>query len=168
MSLHRPPPRIFAFIIGIDEYQSPNIPNLEGAVADADAVLNYLQNYLGVPSLQIRNLRNNEATRTAIIDGIKAFSLDDDINEGDAILFYYSGHGGSAKTPKGWEVWSTGNIELLVPYDHSSVKDDPKYGVPDRTLGALISDIAITGKKGDNIVRRIFILREFIYQLTTT
>ena len=138
-----------------------------GAIPDADAMRNYLQKDLAVPSSQIRTLRNSEATRAAIIDGIQAFSFNNEIKEGDPILIYFAGHGGSADTPKGWEVGSTGKIELLVPYDHSSPPDDgnPKHGIPDRTLGALLSQLAI--EKGDNIVRCTFIFREFIYQLTT-
>jgi hypothetical protein len=167
LSLHRPLPHIFALVIGINKYKSRHIPNLVGAVPDADAMRDYLQKDLGVPSSQIRNLRNSEATRAAIIEGIEAFSLNDEIKEGDPILIYYAGHGGSAVTPEGWEVGSTGKIELLVPYDHSSpLKDgNPKHGIPDRTMGALLSHLAI--EKGDNIVRQTFILRGFIYQLTT-
>ena len=128
-----------------------------GAVPDADAVRDYLQKRLGVPSSQIRNLRDSEATRAAIIDGIEAFSLNDEIKEGDPILIYYAGHGGSADIPKGWEIGSTDKIELLIPYDHSSsLKDrNPKHGIPDRTLGVLLSQLAI--EKGDNIVRQTFI-----------
>ena len=113
-----------------------------------------MQKDLGVPSSQIRVLRDSEATRAAIIDGIEAFSFNDEIDEGDPILIYYAGHGGWAETPKGWEVGSTGRIELLIPYDHSSPLEDanPKHGIPDRTLGALLSHLA--GKKGDNIVRQ--------------
>ena len=131
-----------------------------GAVPDADAVRDYLQKRLGVPSSQIRNLRDSEATRAAIIDGIEAFSLNDEIKEGDPILIYYAGHGGSADIPKGWEIGSTGKIELLIPYDHSfpesPLKDrNPKHGIPDRTLGVLLSQLAI--EKGDNIVCQTFI-----------
>ena len=113
----------------------------------------YLQEYLGVPSNQIRNLRDREATRAAIIAEIEAFSLNHEIKEGNPILIYYAGHGGSADTPKGWEVGSTGKIELLVPYDHSSLLEDanPKHGIPDRTLKALLSQLAM--EKGNNIVR---------------
>ena len=115
----------------------------------------YLQKNLGVPSSQIMNLRNSEATRAAIIDGVQAFSLNDEIEEGDPILIYYAGHGGSADTPEGWRAGSTGKIELLIPYDHSSpladVSGNPMHGIPDRTLGALLSQLAIL--KGNNIVR---------------
>jgi hypothetical protein len=122
----------------------------------------YLQNHLGVPSSQIDNLRDSEATRAAIIDGIKAFSIKNEIEEGDTILIYFAGHGYSEDTPEGWEVWSTGKIELLVAYDsnHSESSESQKgdisqHGIPDRTLGALLSQLAI--EKGDNIVRQIFI-----------
>ena len=163
LALHRPPSHIFALIIGINKYESPDIPNLVGAVPDADAVQYYLQKHLGVPSSQIRNLRNSEATRAAIIDGIEAFSLNDKIEEGDPILIYYAGHGGSADTPKGWEVGSTGKIELLIPYDCSPLAledDNPKHGIPDCTLEDLLSQLAI--EKGNNIVRQTFILRGLV------
>ena len=164
MSLHRllVPPHLFALIIGINNYESPSIPNLVGAVPDADAVRDYLEKDLGVPSSQIRNLRDSGATRAAIVDAIQAFSRIDEIKDGDPILIYYAGHGGLADTPKDWLFWNTNKIELLVPHDHSSLDGNPIHGIPDRTLGALLSQLAIV--KGDNIVRQTFILPEFIYQ----
>ena len=130
-----------------------------GAVRDADAMRDYLQEHLGVPSSQIRNLRDSEATRAAIIGGIDAFQLNDEIREGDPILIYYAGYGGSADTPKGWEVGSAGKIELLVPYDHSSPLEtledgNHRHGIPDRTLGTLL--LYLASEKGNNIVRHPF------------
>ena len=154
--LESPPPRLFALIIGINKYKSPDIPNLVGAVDDANAMRNYLQKYLGVPSSRIRDLRDSEATRAAILKEVEGFSSNSKIKEGDPILMYYAGHGGSANTPEGWPGWEVGNtgkIELLIPYDHSSpLNGNHQHGIPDRTLGALLSHIA--GKKGDNIVRQ--------------
>ena len=165
--LRRSPPRLFALIIGINEYESRNIKNLFGAVADADAIRDYLQEDLGVPSSQIRNLRDSQATRTAIINEIRALSTNNYIEEGDPILIYFAGHGASAKTPETWEAGSTGKTELLVPYDYSSRLEDGcgshEQGIPDRTLGALLSHIA--SMKGDNIVRQTSIF--FFYRLTT-
>ena len=156
------PQRLSALIIGINEYESLNVPNLLGAVPDADAMRDYLQQHLHVPSSQIRILLDSEATRAAIIAGIEAFSLSKEVEVGDPILIYYAGHGGSVDTPKGWEVGGTGKVELLIPYDHSSSLEDGnhKHGIPDRTLAALLSQLA--KKKGDNIVRQTFILRGFI------
>lgn len=123
-----------------------------GAVADANAFQEYLQKELGVPSSQIRNLRNTKATRTAIIDGIKAFATDTRIEKGDSMVYYHAGHGSLAKTPKEWLSWNTDQIELLIPHDHSSQDGNPLYGIPDRTLGILFSVIA--REKGNNIVRQ--------------
>ena len=95
-SLYRPPPPLFALIIGINEYKSSKITKLLGAVPDAEAVRDYLQKHLRVPSSQITILRDRGATRDTIMNEIKAFSLKDEIKEGDPILIYYAGHGGSA------------------------------------------------------------------------
>jgi hypothetical protein len=156
----RPPPRLFALIIGINNYKSSDIRNLSGAVHDADDMLGYLQVNLGVPSSQIRNLRDSEATRAAIIYEINAFSLNHKIKEGDPILIYYAGYGGSADTPEGWEAGSN-KIEFLIPYDYSSLEDDNyTHGISDRVVAALLFHLA--NKKGDNIVRQTFILRGFV------
>ena len=116
---------------------------------------------MGVPSSQIRNLHDGKATRAAIMNEIKDIAFNNRINGGDPILIYYAGHGGSADTPEDWPGWEVGRaskIELLIPHDHSSSLEDgnPKHGIPDRTLGALLSYLA--SKKGDNIVRQTFIL----------
>ena len=63
-------------------------------------------------------------------------------------MIYFAGHGGSAKTPEGWEAGGT-KIQLLISCDCTSFGEE-KHGVPDRTLGALLSRLA--SKKGDNIV----------------
>ena len=109
-----------------------------GAVPHANPMRYYLHEHLGVPSSQISDpsLRNSEVIWDAIIDGIEALSLNDEIEEGNPILIYYAGHGGSADTPKGWEIGGSGKIELLIPYDHSSSlgDDNPKHGIPYRTL----------------------------------
>ena len=157
MLLHRSPPSLFALIIGIDEYESTHVRRLSGAVQDADAVRYYLQEHLGVPSSQIMNLRNSDGTRAAIIDGINAFSLNDEIKKGDPILIYYAGHGGStADASFGWVDGSTGKMSFLIPYD-------AKHVIPNRTLRTLLSRLAI--KKGDNIVRQTFIL--WVFYLST-
>ena len=59
-------------------------------------------------------------------------------------MIYYPEHGDSADTPKGWKVGSTGKIELLVLYDYSLLEEgNPKHGIPDGTLGALLSHLEI-------------------------
>jgi hypothetical protein len=144
------PPSLFALIIGINEYASPGICNLEGAVADALAVKKYLEEDLGVPASQIRLLLNAEATRKAIIQELNNLVADQRIHRGDPILVYYAGHGSEADAPKDWESGGA-KIQMLIPHDlRTNVDSRGTYGIPDRTIGALLSHVA--KKWGDNIV----------------
>ena len=120
LTVSLPPSPLFALTIGINEYESCHIPNLVGTVPHANAMRYHLHEHQGVPSSQIRHLRNSEATRAAIIE------------EGDPILIYYA----RDMEVRQIHIGGTGKIELLIPYDHSfSLEDDnPKHGIPDRTL----------------------------------
>ncbi|KAA1472263.1 hypothetical protein DENSPDRAFT_881116 [Dentipellis sp. KUC8613] len=143
------PPRFFALIIGINKYQSFNIAPLKGAVPDANQVEKYLKDDLGVPPDNIRNLRDKEATRAAIIQEFRALATDDRIQPGDPIFIFYAGHGSTAQAPEGWEAGGP-KIQLICPHDHLETVDGHQVvGIPDRTLGALLSNIA--KQKGDNI-----------------
>ncbi|KZV65119.1 hypothetical protein PENSPDRAFT_690182 [Peniophora sp. CONT] len=145
---------LHALVIGIDKYQSDRIPNLHGAVADADAIVEYLQSDLHVPRDQISNLRNEEATRDAIIQGFRAFQTQQSIKQGDPILIFYAGHGTTAEAPRGW-VTASKDISLLVPYDFSHQSaNNLTHAIPDRTIGALLHELAepqYGEGKGDNI-----------------
>ena len=147
------PSRLFALIIGINKYKTVERPflNLKGAVPDADLVQSYLQRHLGVPNSQIRNLRDSEATRAAILHEINALTTDDRIQRGDPILVFYAGHGSTAPTPKSWESGGP-TIQLLLPHDYlcENEKGQKVHGIPDRTLGVLLGRLASV--KGDNIV----------------
>jgi hypothetical protein len=142
---------LFALIIGINEYWSPNIRNLKGAVPDALAVKRYLENNLAVPPSQIHLLCNAEATREAIIQAFISLATDPRIHYGDPVLVFYAGHGGEVVAPKEWEA-SDPRIQLLIPHDFCDVVDGPMvHGIPiHRTLDALLFRIA--ERCGDNIV----------------
>ncbi|KAF5341816.1 hypothetical protein D9611_001450 [Ephemerocybe angulata] len=137
-SMSRPP--LWAVIIGINDYhESSKMAKLSGAVPDADSINDYLQSELKVPSSQIRNLRDKQATRAGII---AAFEWLRDLNPPDfkpqdPILIYYAGHGGEVPT-KG--------VQTLIPVDYIPDKQPP---IPDRTVAALINQIA--KKQGNNI-----------------
>ncbi|KAH7921880.1 hypothetical protein BV22DRAFT_1049294 [Leucogyrophana mollusca] len=148
--------RLFALIIGINEYKKPGV-NLLGAVPDANVVKDYLEKDLRVPSSQIRNLRNSEATRARIIEEISAFTDDKDKNEdqhiqnGDSIFIFYAGHGAESPSPPGWQARGP-NVQHVAPYDYGCEDESAGGtvpGIPDRTLGALLTRLA--GAKGDNI-----------------
>lgn len=136
----------FALLIGINKYSDPK-HNLRGAVSDAEAMQEYLENQLGVPSDQITFLRNSEATKATILHGIAALMNDSRIQRGDPILIYYSGHGAGAPVPAGWGAEGS-NVQFLVPHDHN---EHNMRLIPDRTLGVLLARLA--EQKGNNIVR---------------
>lgn len=95
--------QIFALVIGIDQYMFPGVQNLEGAVADAESVRNFLSNStsLSTPD-HITLLLNERATRSAILDALKSLATDPTIRQGDPILIYYAGHGSSKPPPAEW------------------------------------------------------------------
>ena len=140
---------MFALIIGINFYDS--VRSLRGAVGDALLVKKYLEDNLKVPSGQIHTLLNKEASRTAIIKAFISLRDDGRIVEGDPIFIYYAGHGSEIASPEG-EVGS--KQQVLLPRDYCVTDEKHVSPIPDRTIGALIAQIA--EKKGDNIVRLIF------------
>ncbi len=76
--------RYHALVIGNNDYQ--NLPKLETAVADAEAVARQLEQRYGFTVTKRIN-----ATRTDIIAALNA--LRRDLTEQDNLLIYYAGHG---------------------------------------------------------------------------
>ena len=82
-----------AVVIGISDYQSPNIPDLRYAAADANAFVTYLKSPSGgkLDEKHLRILLNKDATTAQI-----AAALDwliEESQEGDQCIIYFSGHG---------------------------------------------------------------------------
>ncbi|KAK0502233.1 caspase domain-containing protein [Armillaria luteobubalina] len=138
----RPDAPLFALVIGIDKYLSNGIRNLSGAVADADAVSDFLQKTLRVPKEQIKNLRNEEATRVTIETEINVLGKNPAIKKDDPILIFFAGHGAEANAP--FKCWFLHDFV-------TSGSDDSKrgQGVLDMRLSHLLTDLA--AKKSDNI-----------------
>ncbi|KAF8548558.1 hypothetical protein OG21DRAFT_1422872 [Imleria badia] len=136
---------LFALIIGIDDYI--NCGKLRGAVADAKAMKEYLEQDLLVPGDHIRTLFDHDATRDAIIRAFKDLRNDERIENGNPIVIFYAGHGGELPSPASWTWWEPkSKIQCLLPQDYDTSRIPP---IPDRAVGALIEDIAKA--KGDNI-----------------
>jgi hypothetical protein len=94
----------FALVIGIDRYPEyfPSA-QLAGAVADADAVVSYLQDSFAHPN--ITYLSNGAATRRGIITAFKSLRDNGSIQRSNAIIIYYAGHGARINKPSspGWD-----------------------------------------------------------------
>lgn len=90
--LHAERPQVFAAVIGIADYQNPNVPDLQYTVADAEAFYDYLID-LGVPAENIIKLIDSQATtqamKTALGNDLRRRAGPDDM-----VIIYYAGHGG--------------------------------------------------------------------------
>lgn len=81
-----------ALVIGVGEYDSLGALGSE-PVYDADDVAELLTsaNHCGYPAENVQVLRNADASRTAIIEGLTKLSADARV--GDTVVVYFSGHG---------------------------------------------------------------------------
>lgn len=94
---------IRAVVVGISDYEDPNIHDLRFAHRDAEIFAEYLRSPAGggVPSDKIKLLTNKQATLSAIDDALDW--LRDSSEAGDLAIIYFSGHGDVEKqTP--WQL----------------------------------------------------------------
>lgn len=149
-------PRLFALIIGIDNYIQGT--KLRGSCADASAIEIYLKTALNVPDNQITVLLDQAASRKAIINAFKVLKDNREIQPGDPILIFYAGHG--AEIPDG-DADETRKIQSIVPYDYDGTTIDP---IPDKTIGSLLAQLHEA--KGDNIVSKFSVYLFFFCSIT--
>ncbi|KAI0030581.1 caspase domain-containing protein [Vararia minispora EC-137] len=139
---------VHALLIGIDRYSSDEFPKLGGAVSDMQRVKDFLVDDLSVPESCVKVLKNEGATRQAIIQAFQELaSSDNNIRKGDPILIYFAGHGSTVTAPPNWT--SDPEIQVLIPYDGHSDGEVATNVIPDRKFGSLLRDLA--NAKGDNI-----------------
>ncbi len=143
--------------MGISEYKFLGYENLKGAANDADKFEGYLREDLQAPKENIINLRDAQATRSAIIDGFTNLIQNPNIVCGRAaIVIYFAGHGAVANKPCEWTDWETSDntIEMLCPADMGLLDEYNNVieGIPDRTISELL--LRLSEAKGNNIVRR--------------
>lgn len=82
-----------AVVVGISDYQSPQIKDLQFADKDAEAFAAWLKGAAGgnVPAENIQLLTNAKATNGQIMTQL--YWLVEESQEGDIAIFYFSGHG---------------------------------------------------------------------------
>ena len=85
----RTPINAKAFLVGINEYPSPN--ELYGCINDVDDIALFLVNRCGWVPSNIRKLVDRRATKAAILERLNG--MVECANPGDLLVFYYSGHG---------------------------------------------------------------------------
>ncbi|KAJ3487533.1 hypothetical protein NLI96_g3477 [Meripilus lineatus] len=146
---------IWALIVGVGTVVSTEYPDVPGAAVDADNVFRYIHDDRQVPTENIVTLKNEEATRGQIIRKFQEHLIDNPaINKGDALLFYFSGHGSRLPAPQGWSVVESADdqqlVEAIVPHNEGAMGSDGKEipSIPDYTIASLLTKAA---KHGDNI-----------------
>ncbi|KAI0825525.1 hypothetical protein BC629DRAFT_5088 [Irpex lacteus] len=153
-------PTLWALLVGIRNYPLQDWPPAAGAHSDLRNVFKYLTHDMNTPQEHILRLQDDAATREGIISTFKSHLIDNPkISRGDALLFYYSGHGSYVKAPTGWTIVkgvgddrSDDMIEVILPYDENAPNShdgSPTCAIPDRTLAAFLD--AAAAKHGRNI-----------------
>ncbi|KIK67148.1 hypothetical protein GYMLUDRAFT_37193 [Collybiopsis luxurians FD-317 M1] len=149
--------RVFAVVIGIDQYKSGDIWNLESCVDDAKSMKRWLVDDLGVPKHQIAMLLDERATKQNIEVTLGAHLLHNSrIQKGDAILIYFAGHGSTLKAPHDWLLDGPMrcNVEVLCPYDHDTKAPEGRIaGISARAMHTFLHDLSKA--KGNNITLMI-------------
>jgi uncharacterized caspase-like protein len=87
-------PRIdkrWAVVVGVGEYASDDIPDLEFAPADARSVRDFLQSDAAGPFDEVLYLENERATGAAMREALFVFLQQADWD--DLVVIYYAGHG---------------------------------------------------------------------------
>jgi len=136
-------PRIFALTVGIDQYKSGSIWNLESCVDDAKSISRWLRHDLGVPKNHVCLLLDKQATAQNVVDSFMSHLVKNPVIErGDPILIYWAGHGSVI-----------GRTQLLCTYDHLNTCDAGKKrrvsGISNHIMHGLITELA--KEKGNNI-----------------
>ena len=89
-----------ALLIGNNEYESDNWPNLKTAVKDVEEIGNVLIARYSFKPEHVRIIKNG--TRREMLRGF--IDLAADAGPNDSVLIYYAGHGEFDKNERGWWV----------------------------------------------------------------
>ena len=127
--------RIRSVLVGVDVYERPDVPPLGGCVNDVALVRHVLKDYLGVPNEDIRVVVNQRATKENILHRLRVAC--ESSEEGDVIVFYFSGHGSQIRDRDGDELTDYLD-EVICPYD---MDWDRGTFITDDDLDALFAEI---------------------------
>ncbi|KAF9263394.1 hypothetical protein L218DRAFT_824669, partial [Marasmius fiardii PR-910] len=145
--------RLFAVIVGVDQYKSGDTWDLQSCVDDAKRMRRWLRDDLAVPREQISMLLDEHATKHNIEAELSNHLLNNDaIERGDAILIYFACHGSSMKAPSDWLASKLGrtSVEVLCTYDHDTKHSEGRVaGISARDMHAFLQQLS--SAKGDNI-----------------
>lgn len=127
-----------ALMIGIDDYRGNGLHPLKGCIHDLENLAAVLgQDAHGFGTVL---LRNQEATRNGILTAMS--SLLERAEDGDQVVFYWSGHGATLRFGPGR------HFETLVPFDSSRTGNwSDNRDITDRELFGWICRISEKGAR---------------------
>ncbi|PPR07707.1 hypothetical protein CVT26_003730 [Gymnopilus dilepis] len=145
--------RIFALLVGVSRYQSPTIANLWSCAEDAKTMRTWLLDNFHVPREHICLLEDRKATRQNMEDTFMRHLVNNSaIERGDAIIFYFAGHGSCLPAPAGWFTCDEPGelVQVICAQDFDSKESlGWNAGISDRSFNALLQDLILV--KGDNV-----------------
>lgn len=131
-------PKIYALLIGIDDYPMP-IPPLKGCKKDVERVGNFIRRFYSDYKIQV--LEDSDATRSNIINAIRSHL--GNAQRDDIALLYYAGHGGIQKSaPEFAEFYRSGYEETLICFDSRTING---RDLSDKELAILFNEIDKNG-----------------------
>ncbi|KAG6907244.1 hypothetical protein DXG01_009783 [Tephrocybe rancida] len=103
--------KIYALLIGIDEYKDSSIKNLAGCVNDCKDVKHWLEESFRSPEIVF--LENSKASRDAIMEEINKIAANSVVRKDDPILIYFAGHGAEVEPLEEWKLLSQRKVVIL-------------------------------------------------------
>ena len=130
----------FAFLVGINEYQSSEIKDLNGCEND----VNLIEKILG-DDFEVCSLINAAANRDNIISTFQSHL--GQATKDDLAFFYFSGHGSEEHSPEEFIQYQSDNKhEAIVCNDSYTIKDGKTiYGLADKETRYLINELTDKG-----------------------
>jgi len=130
-----------AVLIGIDNYLSPDIRTLEGAVNDVEAMRAVLVGKFGFQPGDIVVLKNEQATRAGTLRTIRRHLIEASPPP-DIAVIHFSGHGSRVADVSGDEI--DGWDETLVVHD---ARIGEVFDLTDDEIGELLDEISVRAKQ---------------------
>lgn len=139
-----PTPKVYSLLVGIDDYPSP-IPKLNGCLKDVHRIQSYLQAEVEDDALQLRMLKNQDATYDNIITAFREHL--GQAGPQDIVWFHFSGHGMEDFTAREFKesLEPNGKDQNLVCYQEDIEKGS--FLLADKELAVLLYELAHENKE---------------------
>ena len=134
--------RIFALVVGINEYSDAP---LNGCIADVELIESYLHKHYPDGNLQLKTLRDTEATYENIIQAFRTHLCQ--AGEADTVWFHFSGHGTESLSANEFlAIEPNGKDQSLVCYNPP--EGTGQFLLADKEIAVLLHEVATQDAQG--------------------